>query len=94
MDFSKQEERLLIRSGDANLTGRMRKSAVAVSLLFCLLTAGAAAASGNVWIVLVLSLAYIFVTLAEKTAYIKAIGEYKALIVKLSTRINDLEKKG
>ena len=94
MEFSKQEERLLIRSGDRALTGRMKRSALTVSLLFCVLIAGAAAASGNVWIVLAVALAYIFVTMAEKIAYIRAIEKYKALIVKLSTRVNDLEKKG
>ena len=94
MEFSKQEELLLIRSGDKALTGRMKQSALTVSLLFCVLIAGAAAASGNVWIVLAVALAYILVTLAEKIAYIRVIEKYKDLIVKLSTRVNDLEKKG
>ena len=94
MEFSKQEERLLIRSGDRALTGRMKRSAFTVSLLFCVLTAGTAFAARNVWIVLGVSIAYILVTLAEKSAYLRTIGEYKELVVKLSTRVNELEKKG
>ena len=94
MEYSKQEERLLIRSGDAALTKRMKKAAVVIPLSFALLLIGAAAASRNVWIILAVSLAYILITLMEKVAYVKVIAAYRELIVKLSTRINELEKKG
>lgn len=94
MDFTKLEEKILIRSGDTALTRRMKKAAVAIPVLFLLLLTGAAFATRNVWIVLAAALAYVLVTLCEKIAYVNAIALYRALIVKLSTRINELEKKG
>lgn len=94
MEYSKQEERLLIRSGDNALTKRMKKSAIITPLLFAVLLTGAAFASGNLWIILAVSLVYILITLCEKVAYINVIAAYRAMVVKLSTRVNELEKKG
>lgn len=94
MEFSKQEERLLIRSGDQALTKRMKRSAVSVSLMFALLLTGVAFAAGNTWLVLAIALAYILITLCEKVAYMNTFSAYKTLVVKLSTRVNELEKKG
>ena len=94
MEYSRQEERLLIRSGDEALTRRMKKAAVAVPLLFAVLMIGAALTSRNIWIILGVALAYILITLCEKIAYVNVIAAYRALVVKLSTRVNELEKKG
>ena len=94
MEYSKLEEKLLIRSGDTALTKRMKRSTAVISLMFIFLITGAALSSGNVWIVLAVSLAYLLITLFEKLAYLNAIAAYRALIVKLSTRVNELEKKG
>lgn len=94
MDFTKQEERLLVRSGDLALIKRMKKSSIVITLCFAVLMTGAAIASKNLWVLLAISLAYLFVTLCEKIAYVNTAAAYKSLVVKLSTRINELEKKG
>lgn len=94
MEFTNLEEKILIRSGERALTGRMKRAAFITSLLFLLLLIGTAIASRNVWIVLAVAIAYLLVTLCEKIAYINAVSAYRALIVKLSTRVNELEKKG
>ncbi len=92
LEFTPEEERLLVRSGDRALMQRMKRSAGIRIAFLALLISGAAVASANVWIVLALSLACLIVAGFEQYAYLRFSETAKNLIVKLSTRINELEK--
>lgn len=91
--FTEQEKKILGRSGDFRVLRRYRESAIAVSLLFCLLFLGIGIASQS-WIPLcVCAVLYVLLTMAEKLAYAHALAGYKSIIVKLAKRLNELKQK-
>ncbi len=90
IEFTKQEERILGRSGDFAVVGRYRSSAIVVALIFSGLLLALAFLSGSMMLVLIFSLSYILITLVEKLAYARAIAGYKHVIVKLSKRVQQL----
>ena len=91
--FTEQEKKILGRSGDFRVLRRYRESAIAVSLLFCLLFLGIGIASQS-WIPLcVCAVLYALLTMAEKLAYAHALAGYKSIIVKLAKRLNEIKQK-
>ena len=86
--FTPQEERALLRSGDTALAGRMKQSAVIVSILFLVLFVVAAAVVKNYIVVAAIGVLYGILTLMEKLAFIKVIAVYRGLVVKLGKALN------
>ena len=86
--FTPQEERALRRSGDLALAGRMKQSAIAVSVLFLVLFVLAAFIVRNNFVTMAVGVVYIVLTLAEKLAFIRIIAVYRGLAVKLGKALN------
>ena len=82
------EERIMVRSGDLSRPRRMKRAALATSLLFLFLFIAATLATKNYLVVMAVGAAYILLTLVEKLCYIRLIGACHALIVKLGKALN------
>ena len=83
LDLSAQEKLFLERSRDLNTTRRRIRWVVAAALFHAVALVLVALLSRSWFLLLVLSLCYIALTLAEKVAYGRAVLVYKALIRKL-----------
>ena len=88
IELTPLEERVMVRSGDSSIAGRMKRAALAVSLLFLALFIVAAIVTKNYLIVASIGSAYVALTLVEKLCYINAISAYRSVIVKLGKALN------
>lgn len=93
IDFTEQEKKILGRSGDFRVTARFRRAAAAVSILFILFFFAIGYVTRS-WIpVACIAALYALITAVEKTAYANTLDGCKRIIVKLCSRINELNNQ-
>ncbi len=93
IEFTPSEERVLMRSGDFSVVKRFQASSILISAVFIGLVTSCAILTKSWVLMLVISIAYIIITLTEKLFYARALIAYKSVIVKLGKRINELSPK-